>query len=216
AKSEFLAAMSHELRTPLNAIIGFSGVLAQELPGKLNEEQAKQVEMISRSGRHLLGLINEVLDLAKIESGASRASIQHVEDLTEVVRAMFDTVKPLAAAPGVAMEFIAPETPVVVDTDPAFVSQIILNLLSNALKFTDEGRITTRISDDTSSVRVAVEDTGSGIDVKYQTRIFEDFYQANAPGRAKHEGTGLGLAVSLRLAEMLGAQIEVESETPRV
>lgn len=210
AKSDFLAAMSHELRTPLNSIIGFSGILEQGIPGALNPEQHKQISMIHKSGQHLLELINEVLDLAKIESGRSRPNITEV-DLCEVVREMFETVGPMAEMKHVEMTLVCPDPCAYVRTDPHFVSQILLNLLGNAVKFTDEGTVVTTLACDGNDAVIRVQDTGCGIAPVDLARIFEDFFQATPLDGAKHEGTGLGLAVSLRLAESLGGSIEVES-----
>jgi len=210
AKSAFLAAMSHELRTPLNSIIGFSGVLEQGIPGALNEEQQKQVGMIHKSGRHLLDLINEVLDLAKIESGRSRPSITQV-DLCAVVREMCDTMKPIAELKQIKLGCVCPESCMQIRTDAHFVGQILLNLLGNAVKFTDGGVVTTTVECGETEAVIRVQDTGCGIADADLGRIFEEFYQANSSDGVKHEGTGLGLAVSLRLAESLGGSIDVES-----
>lgn len=210
AKSDFLAAMSHELRTPLNSIIGFSGLLEQGIPGALNEEQQKQVSMIHRSGRHLLDLINEVLDLAKIESGRSRPNVTQV-DLCAVVQEMCDTIGPIAELKHIEMKLICPESCMGFSTDTHFVSQILLNLLGNAVKFTDTGSVTTSVECMETEAVIKVQDTGCGIASHELDLIFEDFYQASPAGGVKHEGTGLGLAVSLRLAESLGGSIDVES-----
>lgn len=211
AKSAFLAAMSHELRTPLNSIIGFSGILEQGMPGALNAEQQRQVRMIHRSGQHLLELINDVLDLAKIESGRSRPIITDV-DLCAVLRAMFETVGPMAEMKHIGMTLMCPQTCTGFRTDPHFVSQILLNLLGNAIKFTDDGGVTTSMECDRGDAVIRVQDTGCGIEPTDLDHIFEDFFQATSRDGIRHEGTGLGLAVSLRLAEALGGSIEVESE----
>jgi len=210
AKSDFLAAMSHELRTPLNSIIGFSGLLEQGIPGALNEEQQKQVSMIHKSGRHLLDLINEVLDLAKIESGRSRPSITEV-DLCAVVGEMCDTIGPIAELKHLEIRLVCPESCKKVDTDAHFVSQILLNLLGNAVKFTEAGTVTASVECGQTEAVIKVQDTGCGIATADLGRVFEDFYQASPLDGVKHEGTGLGLAVSLRLAESLGGSLQVES-----
>ncbi|MBU4555405.1 MAG: PAS domain-containing protein, partial [Actinobacteria bacterium] len=211
AKSDFLASMSHELRTPLNSIIGFSGVLAQEIPGELNAEQHKQLGMINRSGRHLLLLVNEILDLVRIESGQKNPTIRDV-DISELVAEMFNTMEPLAAAKGLQVNLVRPEEPLRAITDPHFMSQIMLNLLGNAVKFTDVGHVTTTVSREGTDLLISVQDSGCGIAAENTARIFDDFYQAAASDGVKHEGTGLGLAVSRRLAESIGVQIDVVSE----
>jgi PAS domain S-box-containing protein len=211
AKSDFLAAMSHELRTPLNSVIGFSSVLLQGLAGSLNEEQRTQISMINNSGRHLLELINEVLDLAKIESEQHTPEFRDV-DVCAKARDMLETVRPMADAKGIEMRWSCTEGSIQVRTDDLCVGQILLNLLGNAVKFTEHGHVTATVARDGSGVTVVVEDSGCGIGPEDAERIFDDFWQA-APGRGgKSEGTGLGLAVSRRLAESIGARIEVASE----
>lgn len=210
AKSEFLAAMSHELRTPLNSIIGFSGILESGLPGTLNNEQQRQVEMINRAGQHLLGLINEVLDLTRIESGGTRPVLERV-DLRAVASEAIETVRPLAMEKAIGLRLDASEALLPSRTDPHFVTQILLNLLGNAIKFTEEGGVSLEVTADSASIRLAVVDTGPGIATEDLQRIFDDFYQAAPASGVKHEGTGLGLAVSQRLAELLGGTINVES-----
>ena len=214
AKSDFLASMSHELRTPLNSIIGFSGIMLQGLAGELNEEQNKQVGMINNSGRHLLELVNEVLDLAKVESAQDRPMIRKV-DVGALSREMFDTVRPMAAAKGIEMRWTCPEDLRLIPTDRLRVGQILLNLMGNAVKFTEHGCISATVSQDGSGVVITVEDSGCGIAAEDLKRVFGDFYQVSPRISAKSEGTGLGLAVSRRLAESIGARIEVTSEPGR-
>lgn len=210
AKSDFVAAMSHELRTPLNSIIGFSGILSQGLAGSLNEEQHKQIGMIHKSGQHLLGLINEILDLAKIESGQIRPIMKQI-DICSVASDMLNTIQPLADAKGLSLSLECESEFVPAMSDEHFLSQILLNLLGNAVKFTDEGGITISIVDSPHEIALSVTDTGCGISGTDTRHVFEDFYQASTPGRAKHDGTGLGLSVSNRLAGSLGGSIEVDS-----
>ncbi len=214
AKSEFLASMSHELRTPLNSIIGFSGVMAQELAGPLNEEQHRQVAMIEHSGRHLLELINGVLDLSKIEAGSAAPAMRTV-DVAEVTREMFETVRPMGELKGLTTELICEEGPMFAVTDRLRAGQILLNLFGNAMKFTDTGFVRATVSLAGHAVQVAVEDSGPGIDPESMERVFEDFYQVTPPDGGKSTGTGLGLAVSRRLADSIGASLAVTSEPGR-
>jgi PAS domain S-box-containing protein len=214
AKSDFLASMSHELRTPLNSIIGFSGVLLQGMTGSLDEEQRKQVVMINNSGRHLLELINEILDLARIESGRSEPVMSEV-DVAEIAREMLDSIRPMAGAKGIEVRWSCPEGMRPVRTDGLRVGQILLNLMGNAVRFTKEGHVGASLARDDSGTTVTVEDSGCGIAATDLARIFEDFYQVPPHGSARSGGTGLGLAVSRRLADSIGATIEVASEPGR-
>jgi PAS domain S-box-containing protein len=211
AKSEFLAAMSHELRTPLNSIIGFSGTMLQGLAGDINPEQQRQLEMINKSGRHLLELINEVLDLVRIESGQSAPAIGTV-DPGSITREMLNTVRPMAEAKGIELRLTCPDSLAPIWTDGQYVTQILLNLLGNAVKFTERGYVSATVSQDGSGVAIAIEDSGCGISADNLEHIFDDFYQVVPHSSATGEGTGLGLAVCHRLAESIGARIEATSE----
>ena len=211
-KSLFLASMSHELRTPLNSVIGFSGILGQGLSGPLTEEQAKQVEMINRSGRHLLGLIDNILDLSKVEAGGVVLDIETF-DLVGVVQEVVDSVRPMAFEKGLDVVLETTDEAIEIETDCGKVRQILLNLAANAVKFTDEG--TVRISVHSSSlggIRVLVIDTGHGIPRKALKSIFEPFVQVDIPGTAKAKGTGLGLALSREYAHLLGGEVTVRSQ----
>jgi PAS domain S-box-containing protein len=210
AKSEFLANMSHELRTPLNSIIGFSGILRQGLAGQLNDEQSKQVRMISTAGQHLLNLINEILDLASIEAGGVHLRIERFSARDAAVL-VAQTMRPLAEQKGLEIEWDHDAPDAWLASDPTRLEQIVLNLLSNAVKFTDAGRIVLKVSPAPSGATIAVSDTGCGVPPEDTERIFEDFYQGIAINGGKHTGTGLGLSVSRRLARMLGGDIEVDS-----
>ncbi len=214
AKNDFLAAMSHELRTPLNSVIGFSTILGKEMAGELNDEQRKQIGMIDNSGRHLLELVNKILDLAKIEAGQHIPTIREV-DIAEVAQRMFETVRPMAEAKDIEMQWNCPESEMLSQTDELFVSQILLNLMGNAVKFSDSGRVSVTLSREDSDVLVTVKDTGRGIAQEDLERVFDDFYQVDPYQGAKSDGTGLGLSVSRHLADILGARIEVESELGR-
>ena len=211
AKSQFLANMSHELRTPLNAIIGFADVLGQRMFGELNARQAEYVTDIVSSGRHLLSLINDILDLSKVEAGRMTlepAAFSLRTALTDGVTMVRENASrhridlSLDVAPGLD----------VITADERKVRQVVFNLLSNAVKFTpDEGRITITAARAADEVRVAVADTGVGIAVEDRDRVFEEFTQTK-DGEQQSEGTGLGLTVAKRLVELHGGRIWVESQ----
>jgi signal transduction histidine kinase len=213
-KSAFLATMSHELRTPLNSIIGFSGVLEQELAGPLNEEQKKQLAMVSESAEHLLALINDVLDISKIEAGQLKVEAGPVE-VRPLLEKAVRTVKPLAEAKNLALDLeIDPKAETVI-ADSRRAGQVLLNLLSNAIKFTDEGSVRVRCTVEGAMVRISVTDTGIGIQKEYLERLFKPFTQIETGLSRKYEGTGLGLSISRRLVNLMGGEITVESEPGR-
>ncbi|TDB38287.1 MAG: PAS domain-containing sensor histidine kinase [Actinobacteria bacterium] len=213
AKNEFLASMSHELRTPLNSIIGFSDMMSKGLVGALDDEQKKQIGMINRSGLHLLSLINDVLDLAKIEAGAVTLEIEEF-DLATVVAETAATLRPLAASKGVGLlaETVSHCT---IESDRHKIVQVLLNLGGNAIKFTDAGTVSIEMVPTGSDVRITVKDTGRGIPAEQLDRIFDAFTQVHHPDNTRPEGTGLGLAISRQYAELLGGQVLVSS-TPDV
>jgi signal transduction histidine kinase len=210
-KSEFLASMSHELRTPLNAIIGFSQVLRDEMFGEVNERQAEYLDDIVSSGNHLLELINDVLDLSKVEAGQVELEIAPFS-LRDVLERGVVMVRERATRDGVSVALAAHADAEVVEGDERRIRQVIFNLLSNAVKFTPAGgAIDVDSSRVNGEVRVAVSDTGPGVAPEDRERIFDEFQQAEA-GLDQREGTGLGLAVSRRLVELHGGRIWVESE----
>ena len=213
-KSEFLANMSHELRTPLNAIIGFSQVLRDEMVGSVNAKQAEYLDDIISSGGHLLSLINDVLDLSKVEAGQVELEV-HPFSLREALERGVVMVRERATEDGVRVAFAADPEVDVVDGDERRIKQVIFNLLSNAVKFTPAGGevdvSATRLN---GEVRVSVADTGPGIPPEDRDRIFEEFQQSET-GVGQREGTGLGLALSKRFVELHGGRIWLESELGR-
>jgi signal transduction histidine kinase len=214
-KSKFLASMSHELRTPLNAILGFGELLQQPEFGPLNERQADFVANIVASGRHLLNLVNDLLDLSKIEAGRMTLNRERV-DASVMVDGLRASVQPLADKQGVTLEVdVARGLPPLL-VDPLRLRQILYNLLSNAIKFTAAGgRVRLRVARAGANVRIDVTDTGIGIAEQDLPRLFRDFEQIESPSGTKPDGTGLGLALSRRLAQMHGGDIRVESALGR-
>jgi signal transduction histidine kinase len=209
-KSDFLATMSHELRTPMNAIIGFSEVLHEQMFGELNERQLGYVEDVLAAGKHLLSLINDVLDLAKIEAGRMELELSEVE-IPAVLRNAVSMHAERASRGGIEVTLATAPEEIVVTADERRISQIFFNLLSNAVKFTPQGGhvdVSARLDD--GHVEIAVADTGPGIAARDQEAIFEEFAQT-ADGM-KAEGTGLGLPVSRKLAELHRGRLWVESE----
>ncbi len=209
-KSQFLANMSHELRTPMNSIIGYSEVLLDGLDGDLSEEQKEDVRAILRSAEHLLKLINEILDLSKIEAGHMKVEVADVR-LRDVVKDVLTVVEPLAAPKGLRLELSIREDDLMVRADRDRVRQVVMNLLSNAVKFTDRGRVTVRLFRDTDFGVVEVEDTGPGIPENELGRIFEEFHQVDGATTRKHGGTGLGLSIARRFVELMGGRLTVRS-----
>ncbi|NMB74043.1 MAG: HAMP domain-containing protein [Myxococcales bacterium] len=209
-KSVFLATMSHELRTPLNSIIGFSGILRQGLAGPLNAEQAKQMGMVCSSAEHLLALINDVLDLSKIEAGQLQLVVERF-DLRQSLEKVAEVVRPQAEKKGLRLEVdIAPSIDHIV-SDRRRVEQVLLNLLSNGVKFTEQGGVYLKATTTDDRAVLSVSDTGPGIKDEDQKRLFVPFSQIETGLDRRHEGTGLGLSISKRLVEMLGGRIWVES-----
>lgn len=211
AKSDFLAAMSHELRTPLNSIIGFSGILEQELAGPLNPEQKLQLGMLHSSGQHLLALVDDILDLARIESGKVAASCEQFE-AASLIEAVLGMIRPLAEEKELALtSHIEPGLDQIY-SDPRLVTQILTNLLGNAIKFTASGSVALNVSAQGEWASFQIVDTGRGVAESELPRITEKFFQAQPENEAKNPGAGLGLAITAQLAEIIGARIEIESE----
>ncbi len=215
AKDRFLASMSHELRTPLNAIIGFTGVLLMRLPGPLTPDQDSQLTTIDTSAKHLLSLINDLLDLVKIESGKVELSFESVV-CQSVVQEVFTALRPLAESKQLAFDIEVPQPEIVVRTDRRALSQILLNLTHNALKFTDTGSVRLVLDWDQqmgpSLVRISIVDTGVGIRQEDQDKLFEAFSQLDVSNTRRHEGTGLGLHLSQKLSTLLGGAITFTSQ----
>ncbi len=212
AKSAFLTHMSHELRTPLNAIIGFSDLLLDSVPGEINDEQRQCLNDILNSGRHLLVLINDVLDLSKVEAGRVEFKLESL-NLADVVNDVVGTVKPMLNENKQTLTIDIGEDLPQVRADRRRLRQILLNLLSNAIKFTPSGgELCLEVGERDGWCQVSLVDNGIGIKKEDQERIFEVFTQVDTLPDRRKEGTGLGLALTKQLVEMGGGKIWVESE----
>jgi two-component system sensor histidine kinase/response regulator len=212
-KSDFVSNVSHELRTPLTAIKGAVDLLLREVPGRLNESQTHYLTRVRSNTQHLAGLINDLLDLAKIEEGKVELKGVRVS-VGGLVHEVMETVKPLAAEKPVLLEVKLPEPSVLVWADRDKVTQVLMNLVGNAIKFTPpQGKVTVSASRyGTEWAQVCVNDNGPGISAVECQKIFQKFYQVSEDGGPKPKGTGLGLAISKVLVELHGGKIWVESE----
>lgn len=210
-KSEFLARMSHDLRTPLNAIIGFSEALLAGIDGPLNEDQRESLSYVHKGGTELLLLINDLLDLSKIEAGRMTVQIEEFA-ARDLLASAVAGLRPLAEAKGLTLELVvSPDMPVL-RTDPRRLRQIVINLVGNAIKFTAAGSVRVAARPEQDGLwELAVTDTGPGIPADQLERIFEEFAQLTGGGSAREAGTGLGLAICKRLAQLLGGDIRAES-----
>jgi PAS domain S-box-containing protein len=218
AKDQFLASMSHELRTPLNSIIGFTGILLMKLPGPLNADQEKQLLTVQSSARHLLSLINDLLDLAKI--GADKVELEReLVDCGAMMRDIADALRPQAEQKQLQFHVQLPREPVTLHTDRRTLSQIVINLTANAVKFTDHGSVTLQLAriqaDGHSRVEIHVCDTGPGIRAEDRARMFEPFARLGGQDQRAKAGSGLGLHLSQKMAGRLGGAITCASEPGR-
>jgi signal transduction histidine kinase len=210
AKSHFLANMSHELRTPLNSIVGFSKVLLNRLDGDLTARQEAYLRAVHGSGTHLLRLINEILDLARIEAGQPDV-VWDTVDLAGVVDECLAIAAPLVHDKPLRLDAEVPDDLPAIRADRTKVRQVLVNLLSNAIKYTAAGRVLVRVQREAGALRVSVADTGIGIRAEAQATLFEPFQRPTVPAARAAAGTGLGLAITRRLVELHGGRIWVES-----
>ena len=210
-KSQFLANMSHELRTPLNAILGYTELILDNIYGETPAKMRGVLDRVQSNGKHLLGLINDVLDLSKIEAGQLTLSLAefHIKD---VVHGVFSVVESLATAKQLALRVEVPPNLPLARGDERRLTQVLLNLVGNAIKFTDQGEVAIKASAANGSYTLSVHDTGPGIAESDRTKIFEEFQQADSSATKKKGGTGLGLSISKRIVEMHGGRIWVESD----
>ena len=210
-KSDFLSNMSHELRTPLNSIIGFTSVLLGQHGDPLTEDQVKALEKVLKNGKHLLELINDILDFSKIEAGRTPINMS-TDEIANVISNAMVTVEPMLIGKDVKLvQEIDPDLPML-NTDTLKIKQILLNLLSNAAKFTDHGAITVTAKKQNSKILITVKDDGIGIEAKNLDRVFEEFQQIDSSNSRKYKGTGLGLAIAKKYAILLGGNLTVRSE----
>jgi signal transduction histidine kinase len=211
AKSDFLAIMSHELRTPLNAVIGYSDLMLMGVPAEIPTPSVAHVDRIRSSARHLLRLIEEILTYARMEAGREQLEISDF-DGESIVREVCALVEPAALERKLKLHCVLPERPIKLRSDPRKLQQILINLLSNGVKFTDTGEVGIEFSADAITAQFVVWDTGIGLSPESVRHIFEPFWQAEQSRTRRAEGTGLGLTVARSLAQLLGGDLEIESE----
>jgi PAS domain S-box-containing protein len=210
-KNEFLTTMSHELRTPLNSIIGFTGTMLMGLPGPITPAQKKQLETVKASARHQLSLINDLLDLAKIESGKVELRLEPIA-CEEVVQEVAETLRPVAENKGLALHVDLPAETRIAHAEKRALKQILINLVNNAIKFTEQGEVRIELGNGNKKTSIAVTDTGSGITEEDRLKLFKAFSRLEHTNAHREEGTGLGLHLSQKLAELMGGEIKLESE----
>lgn len=216
AKSEFLTSMSHELRTPMNSIIGFSQLLLRSTRSRLDADDRDALETVQRNAHHLLGLINQVLDLSRVEAGAVALSTTWL-DLAALAREVVQTLRPLVGEKAIELVLQTPDLPLVVEGDSMRLRQILTNLVANAIKYTAVGTVTVRVTDGYdaaigAAASVSVRDTGPGISAADQARLFQRFVRLDTEATRRESGTGLGLSVAQELARMHGGRIDVRSD----
>jgi signal transduction histidine kinase len=210
AKSQFLANMSHELRTPLNAILGYTELIQDSIYGDVPEKVGEVIGRIDHNGHHLLNQINDVLDLSKIEAGELKISLNDYS-MQDIVNGVISDAGSLAAEKNLTLNAIVPPDLPTGLGDDRRISQVLLNLVGNAIKFTDEGEVSVRVSASDGEFQVAVADTGIGISEADQAEILNEFYQADSSNTRAHGGTGLGLAIAKRMVELHGGRLWLES-----
>jgi len=210
AKSDFLAIMSHELRTPLTAIMGYEELLADGITGPINPQQAQQLSRIKASAQHLLGLIDEILTFSRIEAGRETIRLE-IADVNRLVEDSANLVSPLATEKKLGFVVHLLDPPRFMRTDPMKVRQMIVNLLTNAVKFTETGTVSVKVATSGESVGITVHDTGIGISAEHIDKVFDPFWQVEQQATRRAGGTGLGLTVTRRLARLLGGDVSVES-----
>jgi len=209
-KAEFLANMSHELRTPLNSILGFSQLLLEGDGGELSLDQRQDVDIIAQNGRHLLSLINDLLDISKLEAGKAQLHRGEVE-VESLISECVESVSSLAKTKKLDLAFSVGEDVGRVSADGPKLKQVLLNLLGNAIKFTESGSVRVNAERQGADLRISVRDTGIGVHTEDVERIFESFQQGQSGMTGKYQGTGLGLAICRQLVEMHGGRIWVKS-----
>ena len=203
--------MSHELRTPLNAILGYTELMADGAYGEPSEKMLGILKRLEANGRHLLGLINDVLDLSKIEAGQLKLSLEDYS-IRDVVHSVFSVAEPLAASKHLALKVELSNDLPVAHGDERRLTQVLLNLVGNAVKFTDAGEVVIRAAASNGQYTLSVQDTGPGISPSDQVKIFEEFQQADASTTKAKGGTGLGLSIAKRIVNLHGGCIRVSSE----
>jgi signal transduction histidine kinase len=210
-KSIFLASMSHELRTPLNSIIGYTGILLMGMAGELNEEQSKQLSKVKNNGKHLLALINDILDISKVEAGKVELLVEPFK-LNTVVYDVIESVRPLIIEKNIELSYDIPEG-IELQTDERRFKQVLMNLASNAVKFTQEGTITLKAElIKNKRIKISMSDTGMGMSKEDTDRLFQPFQQIDSSLTKEYEGTGLGLYLCRKLMDLMQGSISVESE----